>query len=148
MLSVPTKWHGPPKGSAWSVKGAERQNTDPHCLNLTQVALRRKRHLHFEDFRGSSDRRRQEEFSKEGEDVARGVSHSWGLRGLGCSVLEGPQELEAESGEKRAQSGLQMKVTKRDGSSGLFTFQVETKNAVLEGLVSLPGIKGIPSNPW
>lgn len=49
------------------------------------MEYKRKRHLHFEDFRGSSDLQGQkevEEFSDEIEDVGRDVNHSWDLKGL------------------------------------------------------------------
>lgn len=62
--------------------------------------------------------------------------------------LGGTQALEAELREKQAHSGLQVKVKKRNGLSGLFIFQEAIKDTVLEDLVSLASIKRIPSNPW
>lgn len=49
------------------------------------MEYKRKKHLHFEDFKGSSDLQGQkevEEFSDKIEDVGRGVNHSWDLKGL------------------------------------------------------------------
>ena len=53
----------------------------------------------------------------------------------------GTQELEAELGEKQSQSGLQVKVKKRNGLSGLLTLQVAIKDTVPEDPVSLASIK-------
>lgn len=66
-----------------------------------------------------------------------------GLERTWCYILGGTQEL-----EKQAHSGFQVKVTKRNGLSGLFIFQAAIKDIALEDLVSLASIKRIPSNPW
>lgn len=52
MLSEQIKRH--PRSRTWLV---ERKDTNFYLLNLMYVEYRRKRHLHFKDFRGSSDLR-------------------------------------------------------------------------------------------
>lgn len=42
-----------------------------------------------------------EEFSKEAEDVGRGVNHHWGLSGIDVKFGGGTRELETKSGEKQ-----------------------------------------------